>query len=57
MFDRNPTRKDDFDRQDAGKKKKGPEPIGDILVELFQQYECKFPGARITVMEDQKCLL
>jgi len=39
-----------------------PQRIGDILAELFAQYENRFPAASIavtqtpTVMEDQSCL-
>jgi hypothetical protein len=28
-----------------------PQPVGEILEELLAQYESKFPGIRITVVE------
>ena len=28
-----------------------PKPVGEILEELLAQYEAKFPGIRITVVE------
>jgi len=30
-----------------------PQPIGEILAELFTQYEGRFPGVRIAVVETQ----
>ena len=28
-----------------------PQPVGEILEELLAQYEAKFPGIHVTVME------
>ncbi len=33
-----------------------PRRIGDILVELLAQYESRFPGAKITVIETPEAL-
>ncbi len=40
---------DDFSERQEGQD--GPQPIGDILAELLERYEIRFPEVRIAVVE------
>ncbi len=39
------------DRDNEGKDRREPQPIGAILAELLAQYQTRFPEVRIAVVE------
>ncbi len=41
----------DEPREIEGEDHRGPQPIGEILQDLLAQYERRFPGVRIAVVE------